>query len=235
MTHRVANDQLRWSVKLWRIYLLMGFFLGVASLIFLLRIPSEAAGSLILGLTPLRLFFAVGVVVGLVLFGWFLLRSWREPDWFDIVVENLENWLSKKSVWGIGLAISLVGFFGGSYALLLTPEIAEPFTRAYFERLAPIVFWFTALSLQTVVILLVLRSRAAPDQARAKAKLILTFALIMGIFFGLWSWLASTQFENELKVLGWNETGDPFIGDPGVTGLGDWDAIGGFGGAAPGQ
>jgi hypothetical protein len=211
MTHRVANDQLSWSVKLWRIYLLMGFFLGVGSLIFLLRIPSEAAGSLILGLTPLRLFIAVGVVVGLVLFGWLLLRSWREPDWFEIVVEKLENWLRKKSVWGIGLAISLVGFFGGSYTLLLTPEIAEPFTRAYFERLAPIVFWFTALSLQTLVMLFILRARETPGQLRVKTKLFLFFVLIIGIFFGLWSWLASTQFESESKVLGWNETGVPIL------------------------
>ncbi len=211
MTHRVTNDQLSWSIKLWRIYLLMGFVLGVGSLILLLRIPSEVAGNLLFGFTPARLFIAVGVIVVLILFGWLLLRSWREPDWVDTAVEKLENWLGKKSIWGIGLAISLLGFFGGSYALLLTPEITEPFTKAYFERLAPIVLWFTALSLQTLVVLFILRARETPGRLQVKTKLLLIFALIIGIFFGLWSWLASTQFEIESKVLGWNETGVPIL------------------------
>jgi hypothetical protein len=132
MNHEEVYEQRGWQVKLWRIYLLLGFFLGIVSLAFFLRIPSEAAGSWILGLTPSRLLIAAGVVAAIIVLGWLSLRSWREPDWFEVVVTKLDYRLSQTSSWGIGLAVSLFGFFGGAYALLLTPEITEPFTKAYF-------------------------------------------------------------------------------------------------------
>ena len=206
-----ADKGSSWLVNMWRVYLGLGLFLGLVSLILLLRIPSEAAGRLIFGLTPTRLAIAAIQCGILILFGWLLSRSWRERAQFEISVVRLDSWLSQTSTWGIGLVVSLIGLLGGTYALLLTPEITEPFTRAYFQRLAPIIFWISAMCLQTLVILFVLRSRASPDQSRAKAKLILSFALIIGCFFGLWSWVVRTQFESESKVLGWNDSGTPLL------------------------
>lgn len=200
-----------WLIKIGRIYLGLGLLLGIVSLAMLLSIPSEASGRMILGLTPTRLVIVIFQCGILILFGWLLWWSSQKKAWFETWIEKLDGWLEQTSTWGIALAISVVGFFLGAYALLLTPEINEPFTRAYFERLAPLIFWFTAWCLQTMVVLLILRARRAPDQSRAKAKLILSFALIIGVFLGLWSWLVKTQFESESRVLGWNETGTPLL------------------------
>jgi hypothetical protein len=199
-----------WLVKIWRIYLGLGLFLGLVSLIFLLRIPSETAGRLIFGLTPPRLAIAALLGAILILFGWLLCGSWWKKEKFATLLSNqIPGWGGYSLT--IGLTVSMAFLFGGMYALLLTPEITEPFTRAYFIRLAPIFFWITALSLQNVVILLILRARSAPDRSWSKAKIILSFLLIIGVFFGIWSWLTRTQFESESKVLGWNETGAPIL------------------------
>lgn len=204
------NEQ-RVPPRLARVYLGLAALLAAVALFLLLRIPSEGRGALVFGLTPFRLLMAAGLLAVFLFFGGVLLWSWLRPREFKGRLLNWGEKLSRPTPWGVALLLSLIGLVGGAYALLLTPEISEPFTRAYYERMAPVFLVVAGLSLLILSALLLLSQRLFPAQLGNKWKIFLIFLLICALFFGLWSLVVSTQYRQESLVLGWNELGSPVL------------------------
>lgn len=152
-----------------------------------------------------------GVLVGVFILGWLLIKSWINPVWFKSSFDRLSAWLVRPAVWGKMIFFMILLMFGGIYLAMLTPDVTEPFTKAYFDRLLPIIIWIVGISFQGLIILLFLKYGFDLQRIRTSGKILIVFLISLGLFSILWGWVALTQLKTESQVLGWNDTGVPIL------------------------
>lgn len=196
-----------------RLALILGICEGVLTLIALLRIPADTKNALLWGLSLERAILLAGTVLITLAAGAWLLRTWLRPAWFASFQERLRARLADRRTWGALLILSASGVMAGSYHMLLAPEITEPFSRAYFERLLPLLGWFTALSAQTLLSLPLLRFGADLKALWPRGRALTTATLIFGGFLLLWAWIARTRFglDSSDAGAGWYALGTPIL------------------------
>ena len=199
------------GLNAWRTYLLLAVVQGAIALALLLQTPSEPGQGIFFGFSPIRLAMMGGVLAGVFFFGWCLVKSWRNPDWFKRACDRFSAWLVRPAVWGKLTFITILMMAVGIYLAMLTPEVNEPFTRAYFDRLLPIINWMVGLSLQSLIVLLFLQFGYDLQRIWTGGRILISFLICLGLFFILWGWVARTQMGIESRVLGWNDTGVPII------------------------
>lgn len=205
------TTQTRNALRTWRIFFILAILQGLLAVVALLLSASEPGSRLFLGLSAARL---VSIFVGLIVLAtltWLLLCSWIKPKWTLCQLRRLAALRDHPRRWSCYLLLSGFMIFGGIFIITLTPELREPFTQALFARLLPFVIWFTGLSTQVMIVLLIIRYQHAPAEQRASARpLLAPLALIAGVFL-LWTWVARNTLASESLVVGWNETGVPIL------------------------
>jgi len=91
------------------------------------------------------------------------------------------------------------------------PEVTEPFTKAYFERLLPLAAWLTGLTALSLVALPILRHGSGFLEQRPRSKLFYTSLFIFIFLFFAWWWVGQTSLELEARRTGWNSLAAPIL------------------------
>lgn len=201
----------RLTTNILRGYFLLAVLQGGLILLTLLQIPTDAKNRFLFGFSALRLGIAAGVLLVMLAFMWLALETWRISPWFTRLISTLERQIKRQRVWAAVVILLVAGLFAGSYLLLLTPEISEPFARAYFERLAPLILWAALLSLQTLIVLPALRHGVDWRHYFPQSRTYRMALAIFGLLLVFWGWIAWSRIGLEPDATGWNALGTPVL------------------------
>lgn len=196
---------------IWRVYFSLAALQTCLVLALLLQTQSAENTGRLLGLSPTRLVFALGLLAILLGFAWLLLETWLRPQPAEKRLRWLLGVLGRRRWWNWLAILCGAGFLIGVFSLLQLPAVQEPFTRLFFDRLAPLILWATGMSAQTFVALLALRHGHEVFSARPKGRLFYLCLLAFGGIMLGWSWVASTTLPVESQRVGWNLQGVPIV------------------------
>ncbi|MBN1145825.1 MAG: hypothetical protein JXA78_01115 [Anaerolineales bacterium] len=199
------------ALAIWRAYWLAAILQGVSALVFLLQTQSEAKSAFLLGLSPTRIAIALSMLAALAAFTWLLVQTWIYPQSFDQRIAWLRSLMARQMAWGLVLLLAGLLFLGGLFLVTLTPEIDEPFTRAYFDRMLPLAAWGAGLGAQTLIALLLLRYGPAVVELRPPGKPFYLALIIAGAILLAWFWIARPVIPQETMIVGWNSLGVPLL------------------------
>ncbi len=166
---------------------------------------------MLFGYSLARLAILGGVLLVTLIFLWLEIKSWLRRSWLEERTARLANLLSVKRVWGI-TTIALAGVFLGSmYFSMLTYEITEPYTLAYFEKLQPIAIYAAGLSGTALLALPFLRFGADWKRFIPRSGLAILIIGIFSLSLVLWSLVSLTGYGLEAEAVGWNALGTPIL------------------------
>jgi hypothetical protein len=134
-----------------RLYLIAALAEGVFSIMLLLLIPRDPKNARLLGLSWTRLVMLAGIITCLFVPAFYLNKANKDQDWLKGITHKITQTLQYDGNITLGLITSLSGFIGGGYLLFITITTTDAFLKGYYVRLAPALFWFTALCGQTIL------------------------------------------------------------------------------------
>jgi len=123
-------------------------------LLALFLIPSDPQNAWFVGLSKTRLLMVFAWMMLASVVSFLVVRTLRNGTWFDRLDEWIERTLGADGHLTSGLVFSLAGFVGGTYFLVVAFTTTDLHLKGYFIRLAPWVFWLTALCAQTLLLLI---------------------------------------------------------------------------------
>jgi hypothetical protein len=219
MNRRAFVISERSALLLWRIYLLLAIFQGMVAITLLVKVGSSAAG-----ISPLRLVILMSTAIFLLIFVWLAVLSWARPARFSQGFARLEAYFTQRPhTWVWTMLISSLLAILGAFFITLVPDVKEPFSHAYFERVLPLVIWLVGLAAQTVIALTILRYGSAVVGRPAPATGVSTRSLYpkefsfylsvfaIGVLFLLWSFVAQESSAQEAKITVWGAMGTPLL------------------------
>jgi hypothetical protein len=194
--------------RAWIWWLLLAAGQGIVALAFYFSIPSEGGGFLV-GLSTIRLILLGGILllIGLALAA--AASLWRSTNIPPHPAVRILQKLGRGRGWKWLLLLSVFGILAGAFIVLLTPEVSEPFARAYLERTLPLVFWFTGVCLQTIVILWIIFAGWDGVRSILHNRILLVSLVVWGFFLLVWAWVAWSQVGITVDPRGWNVQGAP--------------------------
>jgi hypothetical protein len=183
----------------WPLFFLLTFLEAAASLLVLLRIPSEGGS---LSITRLALIFLLlAAIIVTAIAGYF---SWQKKDFIN-------RWLnpgSKPKLSGIlSILLPLLAIGTGIGAFLLrwwNPERSFP----VFERAWPLLAFIIAFSTQSTIWILILRFSLHKTEFTARKPALIAFVILIFVF-GL---ISLTRLGLTLDPAYWGEPGVPIQG-----------------------
>ena len=127
---------------------------GLICMVWLGSIPGEEANALYLGLSRTRIvMLSIGILI-LVFFSYLLIRANRDKTWRDGMSQRLNQLFLKSWVlWILTFIASLVCLSSGAI-LIITYTQDDPYLSGILTRLAPWIFWFLVLSLETLFLII---------------------------------------------------------------------------------
>ncbi len=134
-------------------YLIAALVEGIISLLLLVLIPGDPKNVWLLGMSKSRIVMLAAGTLTVAAFALLAVRAIKdEPRYarLDLRVEKIFQYAGHLTT---GLVFSLAGFAGGVYFLFIALTTTDVFIRGYFIRLAPWVFWLTAICGQTLLFL----------------------------------------------------------------------------------
>lgn len=201
----------RSTTRILRGYFLLAALQGGFILLTLLQIPTDAKNRFLFGFSAIRLGIVAGVLVVMLVIAWLALETWRLSPWFTRLFSGIERQLKRQKIWAAVVIAIIAGVLGGSYLLLLAPEVTEPFARAYFERLSPLILWATLLSVQTLIVLPALRHGVDWRHYIPQSRTYRIALAIFGLLLVIWGWIAWSRIGLEPDTTGWNALGTPVL------------------------
>jgi hypothetical protein len=198
------------ALLLYRLYLILAAVQGIASLALTgwgAVSPGQATGfsAARLALLAINMFGVLGL-------GWLLIRTWAKPEKFSRAYPSLSACLAgRPAIWAWTFIISILVSISGLFFITLVPEVTEPFTRAYFDRLLPLIIWLTGLAIQTAIAICILRygRQTLTLYPRHISFYLSIFAI--GLIFVFWSSLAQKAAAQEAEIAIWNTLGAPLL------------------------
>lgn len=195
----------------WAAWFFLAAGSGFLALVASLRIPSQSGAGGIFGLSLARLILASAILApALVCLGGglaVLVKKELAIDWS----RRLLGWLGKGRRYAALLFLLLFGALFGAFLTLLAPEVEEPFTRAYFERFAPLLGWLSSLCLTSFLGLPVLFSGTGWRAALSAERILARGLLVWGAFLLVWGFIAWSGLGTSYDSLGWNNLGGPLL------------------------
>jgi 4-amino-4-deoxy-L-arabinose transferase-like glycosyltransferase len=198
----------RWALLL---YLLTAVLEGVAAFVYLLRIPGDPNNALLFGMSKTRLVLAFAILVGILTFGFMVIKGWRNAFWIEKFLERLKGIVEHTSVYYASIIVLLLLGWIGTHLIWLSRVLTDEFVLGYLSRLLPIVFWLSLLSWQTILLLPVLRYDEIARWSRSQK---LVFRIASGVFILLiilWLVIAGTGFGVIPDANGWDAPGAPVL------------------------
>lgn len=136
-----------------RITLLSTLAEGVLSIVAFLLIPGDPKNAWILGLSKSRLFMLIVAVLIVMFFGVQIIRLLRNREALQALDQKIKGVIAREGNLTTGFVLSLAGLVGGILFLNSTFTTTDMFLKGYYIRLAPWMLWFTLLSAQTLLFL----------------------------------------------------------------------------------
>jgi hypothetical protein len=209
--NKLGSDLNQKGLILLRLYLLFVTLTGIVTAWGLIRIPVDANNTGFLGYSQERMLLTVGVIFIIFVAFFFLLSSWVCKSLFFALRKKISEITKKKKSYGWTIILLALGLLVGSFILLISPEIPEPFTKTFLERIFPLVIWFTILCGLTLLALSLLHYDFNFFQLKPKSRIAYFTAIIFGFLLILWLTISLTG----LGVIatdagaGWNPLGSP--------------------------
>ncbi len=209
----LASQSTQKAVILLRLYFILVILGGLLALWTLLRIPGEVKNIVVFGLSKERLVMAAGILLVILGASYFLISSWLRKSFFAAFQEKLTTIIRQKSTWGWIIFFSTLGLLISSYLILQIPEITEPFTKAYFERMLPLLIWFALLCGQTLLALPLLRYDFNLHRLKPESRMAYSVAIIFVSLLVLWLIISLTGLGVTATDAGagWNYLGSPIL------------------------
>ncbi len=162
-----------------RTFLLLTFAEGVFTLVLLATIPGDPKNAWLLGLSRFRILM---LVTGMFIVGatWIFIRQTiNDHVRLGHLQEKIGHALSWDGHVTTVLTIALAGLITGSYFLYVTFTSTDQFLLGYFYRLAPWVFWATAICGKTLVFLIHALRQGRRDYFRDHGLALITLLAIL--------------------------------------------------------
>jgi hypothetical protein len=177
-----------------RSYLLLVTIEGLITAWSLTRIPADAKNALLFGMSAGRLILLGLTLLITLVSGWLLIKTWHSHSWFNAFEERFDILVNREKLWGLSILICIGLLIGGGYFILLTPEINEPFTQAYFIRLRPLIAWATILGGQTLLALGLIRFGFDHRRMLPRSRAAWVTLALFSLFLILWLWVALSGY-----------------------------------------
>ena len=203
------------GIRVLRFWLALAALSGLLAAWALQRIPAEGGE-----MTKSRLLILGGILAAAFAFIGLLIASWLRRAAFEGFMAWLMSRLERGNTWNWSILLLSLGLLNNAYLWLLTPELTEPFTLAYFQRLQPLMAWGGVLCAQTLIALFTLRAFSSPKSRpqgwrkfQAVHPAVYQVAALMGIFLLIWLLAALTGLGITAvdAGAGWNALGSPVM------------------------
>jgi hypothetical protein len=178
-----------------RIYLVAALLEGILVLAGLLLIPGDPKNAWLWGLSRSRLFMLLVAFLFVVFVGIQVRRLLRDRTRLQALDVRIEKATAQAGHLTTAIVLSLAGLVGGIIFLDNTFSTTDLFLKGYYVRLAPWMFWFTALSGQTLLFL-VFRDFSGFKKYLAQhsiALLAVLLILVAGSFAHIYLWDLSPE------------------------------------------
>ena len=134
-------------------YLAAALAEGIISLLLLALIPGDPKNVWLIGLSKSRVAMLAAGALTVAAFALLVIRATKDETRRARLDLGVGKILQSAGHLTTGLVFSLAGFVGGVYFLFIALTTTDIFIRGYFVRLAPWVFWLTAICGQTLLFL----------------------------------------------------------------------------------
>jgi len=182
----MQNRQLRVRVALTRIFLAATTVEGIAAFLLLFRIPSEETSAWLFGFSRARVLAGVATLLPILFFTTISLRALLQKNYTERLLVKLEEILSKENVAFHLLAfLSVTLGFGFFLVLMVNPPIGggTGLLSAIYQRSASLVFWMMAISVQSIILLLVIHKEIYRQRLRTDRSIILREVVFIAFVF----------------------------------------------------
>jgi len=123
---------------------------GVIALLWLLLIPGDPESAWIFSFSKFRLILLLAILLPLGLTSILTYKAKKAALWYQKASDRINALFQWDGHLTTGFVLSLSGLMYGSYFLYTALATTDLFLQGYFTRLAPLMFWFTALCGQTL-------------------------------------------------------------------------------------
>lgn len=179
---------------------------GLISLFWLLLIPGDPKSAVLLGMSKFRLLLFFVLLLSLGLVAIITYKIHKNKAWYQNIINKIDETFAHDGHLTTAFMLALAGFLGGSYFLYTTFTTSDLFLLGYFSRLAPLMFWFTALCIQTILYLFHKKEvRREYLQSHAFAILILLLILISGMLMHTHLWYLQPEEWDARKIFTWDD------------------------------
>lgn len=196
-------------IWLWRAYFFLSVLQSSLALALVFQTRSEAGAAVLLGLSPARFLIALATAILAAMFAWLLISTWARQERTSPRLVSFSNQINQPQIWGKLVLILIAIFLLSLHAATLLPGLTEPSTRAYFERLSPLILLVSGLSAQSLAGLLTVRYGQTLFNIKVGSRPFFVSLLILGIMGVAWSWAAQAFMPDESMRRGWNSLGVP--------------------------
>lgn len=188
-----------------RLYLLLAILQGSIAFWGLLSIPGESQDLSVSRLALLAT--AAALTAG---FAALLVRSLRDHAWVERSITHLTRLAAEpRRSSALQLGAALLALAAG-YFTLRAPGITEPYTQAYFVRLAPLTAWLAGMGAQTLVFLPLFTPAGWRGWLPHSRRGWLSLSLV-GVFGALWAFIALSGLGLQYDALGRYSLGAPLL------------------------
>ena len=187
---------------------------GIITIEMLFSIPRETKNAMIFGLSPERIILLALIAFFPICSGIILTYLIINQSKRSAILVIIDRFLSSSKVLLKANIAFLLILIAGLEFIMLTPEIAEPFTHSYFVRLRPLVLLITTFSAQSLLFLSLFTGRLLKTKTSQQAQSFRCAAIVITIFIAIWGLVAYTRLGlNSSDVgIGWNALGNPILG-----------------------
>ncbi|MEW5868256.1 MAG: hypothetical protein AB1894_03200 [Chloroflexota bacterium] len=211
MSENQPESNLHGALKAWRAYLLLAAAQGLEVAWLVAASPSEPGRAVLGGLSLPRLVLLGLVVLAEALLLALLVETWRRRERAERRLGAILGWLRPERRWKMLLLAAVLALAGSLFLVTLTPEIEEPFTRAFFDRMLPLALWAAGLSGQTLIFGLFWGSgRWQRIPWPVGAPFLLALSAQVGVLLA-WALVARPHIPQVSLRTGWNAMGAPLL------------------------
>lgn len=191
------------------VYLLAAVVSTLISLALLFRNPSEAASAWFLGLSRIRAFMALCLLILGGILAILLLIIRLNAQWSGKVIQLLHKVSTNNLAYGSLLGCSLLGLLISTQLLRLVNIASDPFVAGYLGRLVPLLVLLSVLSSLNLIFAPLIRFDHIQSPFRKKI-LLLSGIIFVGLLV-IWGIIALTGIGIKPDLMGWDAPGVPVL------------------------
>ena len=202
-SNETTNDHLERPADYWPIFFIICSVEGALFLIRLMLIPGDPKNQLFLGYSVSRIVMMALILLPTLLMAILALNYRQNTAWWRRFSNDLIYHKVTPALIIIASLTAVISWLVMQY-LLLYPEGKY---LAFYERLSPLLTWFTLVGFQTAVWLGILKWGINWQNFFSKKRLFIAAGIITTIFIILWAFISLTGIGITPDAVAWGEPG----------------------------